>query len=59
MTLSQIQTLAAKDLLVKLFGETIFAWPISVWEEAVRQEVQHLDDLSPGKQSLIRMEYHL
>lgn len=57
MTQSQIQTLAAKDLIVCKYGSLITAWPLSVWEEQVRRHVQYLDDMPVGEQVRVRLQY--
>ena len=57
MTNQEIVRLAAKDAMVRYYGQTIRHWTLKQWNERVEWYVQEIGTYSPGVQSEIRMRY--
>jgi len=58
LTNNEIMRLAAKDALIKDQGHLILSWSKGMWEGYVDEFVKQIKELSPGRQSEIRMRYN-
>ena len=57
LTNNEIMRLAAKDALIQDQGHRLLSWSKKKWEGYVDEFVKQIKELSPGRQSEIRMRY--